>query len=249
MADLIGSGVNGYVDETTGANAASKPITLSMMVFSLGQATTDYQGLMGLSQPSGDSSLLAVLCPGGLLRLEDCNSDGSVDLVTDTPISSLSGQQQTACRVTAMFSNAQREIWLDNQRIAIDTRAQTGHQYLKTLSVNYGLHAPVSTASLQYYSGYATATDIGHMVAGQDGRDVALNSSRRLTIVRQFITDGDFTERTGLYNGFLNNSTHRYDRLLELDSSVAGTWGSKTFPSIAWSEKGAVQQPQIVANT
>ncbi|MGI4815392.1 MAG: hypothetical protein ACRYGG_18940 [Janthinobacterium lividum] len=249
MADLIGQGNNGYVDETTGGNEASKPITMSMMVFSLGQGTSDYQALMGLSQPSGDSSLLAVLCPAQRLRLEDCNSDGTIDLVTDIAFSSLTSQQLTACRVTAMFSNAQRELWLDNTRIALDTRAQTGRQYWKTLGVNYGLHPPVSSASLQLYSGYANAADIANMVAGYDGRDVALKSSRNLTIVRQFITDGDFTERTGLYNGFLNNSTHNYDQLLELDSSVHGSFGTKTFPSIPWSQNGKVIQPQITAST
>lgn len=249
MADLIGQGSNGYVDETTGGNTASKPITLSMMVFSLGQATTDYQGLIGLSQPSGDRSMFGVLCPGGLLRLEDCDSTGNVDLVTDTPISSLSSQQQTACRLVAPFANNKRQIYLDNALIATDTRVQTGHQYWKTLGINYGLHAPVSTAAAVMYSGFATAADVANIVAGYDARDVARMSSNRLTVVRMFLMSGDFTEASGLYNGFLNNSTHRYDRLLELDSNIAGSFGTKTFPSIAWSGNGAVQQPQIVANT
>lgn len=249
MADLIGQGNNGYVDETCGGNEATKPVTLSMMVFSLGQATSDYQALMGLSQPSGDRSLVAVLCPGNLIRLEDCDRTGNVDLATDIQISSLTAQQQTACRITAAFSNSKRQLWLDNTLMITDTRVQTGHQFWTTLGVNYGLCAPVSSASLQYYSGYASAADVANMVAGQDGRDVAHNSSRRLTIVRQFITDGDFTERTGLYNGFLNDYTHKYDKLLELDSNIAGSFGNKTFPKIAWTNAGAVCQPQITANT
>lgn len=249
MADLIGQGSNGYVDETCGGNEWTKPVTLSMMVFSLGSAPTNYQGLMGLSQPSGNSSLVAVLCPGGLLRLEDCDGTGKTDLVTDIQISSLTLQQRTACRITASFSNAQRQMYLDNVLVATDTRPQTGHQHWTTLSVNYGLFAPVSSASLQFYSGYATAADVANLVTGYDGRDVARMSSRRLTVVRQFITDGTFKERTSLYNGFLNNSTHKYDGNLELDSSIAGSWGTKTFPSIAWTGNGAVLQPQIIVNT
>lgn len=259
MAFVFYNTAGGLVDETCWGDDSGATYFIGIWVYNIGQAPypSNYSFLASLNNPSGSNGsceglMLVANSDGPIIRMSSSGIDGTTEWDTDYHTGNLTAAQLQKVHICAALSKNKRQLYVDGVLIATDTRVQTAKQYFTTLMIGYGGKPPVSAALVQLLSGYGTQADATMMASCVDIRDLALASNFRLSPVRQFLRQNNLFEDTGLFNGFLLNSSGAYQRKLELDippASGVETYDTNLPAMTSWSGKGGVSQVQNFENT